>query len=729
MSMVNFKKGLRAGLPATYSAGTFYVTTDERAMYLDISDSARIRLGDFQEFASVSELEKNSNPSSTALYYVADINCLAKWNGSEYVQINRDTGATNFEVVGEGNAITAVAYDATGRKLTLTKGVTFMTSADVDSKISTAVGTLGNDSEGNAYANVKAYVDAKTAGIATDAALSELQEQVNTNKEDIADLKEATAEGGAVTTAIASAQSAADDAQAAADQAQSEVDALETVVSEYKTSNDAAVKAAADAAAQAQSEVDAVEVRMGTAEGEISTLKTNLANEISRAQEAESTNADNILTNSQAIAAMDTAYKAADASMKSTLEAAIALKADQTALDTVSGDVATIKGDYLKSSDKTELNNAIALKADKSDLDSAVADINTIKGDYLKAADKQALEAADEAIDERVVELESKITGLSGAMHFEGVKNAVPEDVTGYESGDVIIVGDKEYVFNGTEFVEFGDVSAEGERIGDLEDRMNSAEGAISTNSGDIANLKTADTTLQSNIDAEVSRAKAAEEKALTDAKAYADQAELDAVASAKTYTDTTVNTEKERAMAAEKVNADAVVTEKERAMAAEEKALSDAKAYTNEVKSALETAYKAADTETLNAAKSYADEAKASAISTAAADATSKANTAKSEAISEAAADATTKANAAEAAAIAAAKTETTNQVGAAKTELQAYADQAEADAISTAAADATSKANVAVATAATDATNKADAAEAAAKSYADGLLTWGEF
>ena len=48
MATVSFKKGLVSKLPATYSEGTFYVTTDERAMYLDVSDSARIRLGDFR---------------------------------------------------------------------------------------------------------------------------------------------------------------------------------------------------------------------------------------------------------------------------------------------------------------------------------------------------------------------------------------------------------------------------------------------------------------------------------------------------------------------------------------------------------------------------------------------------------------------------------------------------------------------------------------------------------
>ena len=170
MANVSFKKGLVSKLPATYVEGTFYVTTDERSIYLDVSNEARIRLGDFQEFATVEALNANTNPSVTALYYVVDINCLAKWDGSKYVQINRDTGMTSVEVTGEGNAVTAAIYDAAGRKLTLTKGATYMTAADVDSKISAKVGAIDG--------TVKKYVDDKTAGIATDASLAALTKRV-----------------------------------------------------------------------------------------------------------------------------------------------------------------------------------------------------------------------------------------------------------------------------------------------------------------------------------------------------------------------------------------------------------------------------------------------------------------------------------------------------------------------------------------------------------------------
>lgn len=275
MAMVNFKKGLLASLPSTYAEGTFYVTTDERAIYLDVSNEARIRLGDFQEFANLKALQANTNPSTSALYYVTDINCLAKWNGSGYIQINRDTGMTSVEVTGSGNAVTAAVYDSNGRKLTLTKGATYMTAADVDGKISAKVGDLGES------ATVKDYVDEKTAGIASDSALKELGARVTTaegeidalqadshthaNKEELDKIavgdkaKWDAAEGNAKAYAdsLAKNYDAAGAAKAVQGETTSTVKAVEDAFNGYKTTNDEAVKAADSKATAAQAAADA----------------------------------------------------------------------------------------------------------------------------------------------------------------------------------------------------------------------------------------------------------------------------------------------------------------------------------------------------------------------------------------------------------------------------------------------------------------------------------------
>lgn len=158
MAMISFKKGLLANLPSEHVEGRFYVTTDEKAMYLDVDGSTRIRLGDFQEFENLAALQGNVNPSTTALYYIKDANILAKWNGEAYVQINPDTGATSIEVTGSGNAVTAASYNPSTRKLTPTMGTTFATPADIDSKISAKVGAIDDKT-------VKEYVDESVANV------------------------------------------------------------------------------------------------------------------------------------------------------------------------------------------------------------------------------------------------------------------------------------------------------------------------------------------------------------------------------------------------------------------------------------------------------------------------------------------------------------------------------------------------------------------------------------
>jgi hypothetical protein len=50
--------------------------------------------------------------------------------------------------------------------------------------------------------------------------------------------------------------------------------------------------------------------------------------------------------------------------------------------------------------------------------------------------------------------LEGAIAGLTGAMHFAGVKDALPESGS---AGDIVIVGTAEYVYDGAKWVEIGD--------------------------------------------------------------------------------------------------------------------------------------------------------------------------------------------------------------------------------------------------------------------------------
>ena len=271
-TMVSFKRGSNLNNLAIVD-GQFIVNTSERSIYVDVSGE-RLRIGDFVSVANTDALPK-AGANETALYYVEDINCLAKWNGTGWTQINRDSGAVNFTVTGKGNAITDVSYDAKTRTLTLTRGVTFATPADVDSKISDKVGELkiGEDT----YATVKAYVDQKTSGIATDASLTALTKRVDTAEADIDALQAATAPGGAVTEAIADAKKAGTDAKTAAQKAQDTADSKVTMAEveaknyatkdeakDYADGKDDAIAAAKSAADAAQADVDALEAKVGT---------------------------------------------------------------------------------------------------------------------------------------------------------------------------------------------------------------------------------------------------------------------------------------------------------------------------------------------------------------------------------------------------------------------------------------------------------------------------------
>lgn len=655
MANVNFRKGLRAGLPATYAEGTFYVTTDERAIYLDVSDSARIRLGDFQEFATIDALTANTNPSTTALYYVTDINCLAKWNGSEYVQINKDTGMTSVEVVGDGNAVTAAVYSADGRKLTLTKGATYMTAGDVDSKISTAIGTLGNDTEGNAYANVKAYVDAKTSGIATDAALGELQNRVATAEGEIDALQAAVGETGDVTKAIAAAQKAADDAAAAAEAAQATADSKATMAEveakDYATKTEAQsyanAKDAAIAAAQA-----AAEAAQSTANSKATMDEVNAA--IAGAGHAVKSEVD------KSISDLDAAYKAADGALDTKLQGNIDKKVDQTAYDSK---VAELAG-----ADTTLQGN----------IDAAV----------------EALEGADEAQVARIEALEDTITGLSGAMHFKGVETALPEGdaLANYADGDVIVVGEKEYVFNDGAFVEFGDVSAEGDRISALENTVGDAESGLVKGVADNNAAIEAEAERAGNAESALSGRIDALEAIDHD---HTNKAVLDGITAEKVAA-------WDGAQAAAEATASAALSAAKTELEGKITAASGAAAA---AQSKADEAYELAGTKATMAeveAKGYATETKAGELATAAENA------------AKAHADGLNTAMNTRVAVLEAIDHDA----------YKGYADQAEADAVTSANAYADSLATN------YDAAGSAATAETNAKAYADSLvMTWGSF
>lgn len=322
---VFFKKGLLANLPSSYAAGTFYVTTDERAMYLDIDDSTRIRLGDFIQVDAVANLP-SAGASTSALYYCVAENILAKWNGSTWTQINKQPTAEEMKTllglgamaykseVAEGDLNTDLAAKinaASGAQHTHANkdllDTYTQTNADLADAVAKKHAHTFNETELNKIvegdvakwngvaadhltaadktALEDAIKDAKKAGTDANTALESYKvtndARVLAVEEDIADIVDGT------NGVLAQAKKYADDEIAAAkNEISAEIDADVKVVNDaleaYKTSNDTAlagVKATADAAAvktevetALAGKVDKVEGKSLIADSEIARL-------------------------------------------------------------------------------------------------------------------------------------------------------------------------------------------------------------------------------------------------------------------------------------------------------------------------------------------------------------------------------------------------------------------------------------------------------------------------
>lgn len=147
MAMLKFKKGLWSKLPETKVEGTIYVTTDEKAMYVDISGSERIRLGDIIRVNTFNELQPPF--SNEAFYYVEASNALLKRvavtgeNSEvtyEWKQINSTQELTNRLTVVENQ----VATNKSDIGILKTDVGTLKTDV---SNLKTTVGTHGTDIE------------------------------------------------------------------------------------------------------------------------------------------------------------------------------------------------------------------------------------------------------------------------------------------------------------------------------------------------------------------------------------------------------------------------------------------------------------------------------------------------------------------------------------------------------------------------------------------------------
>lgn len=262
---------------------------------------------------------------------------------------------------------------------------------------------------------------------------------------------EAATAAAAANTAAEAAQKAADDAQehsegVAEDLAQEVIDraAADTALGERINGHDTAI-----------SEINGKFADYATST-QLSGVNTSLTNQIKLKADADKvyskTEADGkfaTLTAHQQLESTVSGHTASISAIEKDIEDNIATKQELT--------------------DATNsLTEAIGGKVSQSDYNAKVEEINA----QISGLDETVLDH-----EGRISGLEGTITGLSGAMHFKGVVTSDPTNITtGYENGDVVIYGEKEFVWttNGDKagFVEFGDATGNANLISELSDEI-----------------------------------------------------------------------------------------------------------------------------------------------------------------------------------------------------------------------------------------------------------------
>lgn len=400
MALLNFYKGQFAGLASvTKKEGNVYVTTDERAIYVDVSDSERIRLGqivNFKDLAEFKEYLAKTNPpySQEAFYYIAGSNALLKW-----VSANNSTGVDGDSIDGEWKQINSTS-DVQTSLTTLTNRV-----AANEAAIATINGT-GSGSISKALADAKSYTDT----------------EVNAVKTTVSGVD------GRLTTA------------------EGEIDTLQSDMTQAKaaiTANTSAIGTNTTNIANNKTAIEGVANRVTTLEGTVGDNTKGLVKQVNDLDTTvnDATNGlvkkvsdldSSVSANASAISANDTAIKK-NASDISTNAAAIKANADDiTALKTAVGtgaDGLASKVTDLQTRMGTAEGEIDDLQETTTDHTTALA---TINGDATTTGSiKKALADANSYTDSKIDAVNSTVSGINGRLTTaEGEIDTLQGDMT-----------------------------------------------------------------------------------------------------------------------------------------------------------------------------------------------------------------------------------------------------------------------------------------------------------
>lgn len=157
---------------------------------------------------------------------------------------------------------------------------------------------------------------------------------------------------------------------------------------------------------------------------------------------------------------------------------------NNTTIPGLEADIATAQ-----STANTAVENAATAQSEVDALETVVATLTTTVGNNKTAAETaisneaKARDDADKALGQRITDLQTALGNVENVMNFRGAFTA-KTGCTDPVKGDVIVITDgddsgKEFVYDGSTWVELGNVDAQQTAIAGLQTRMSTAEADI----------------------------------------------------------------------------------------------------------------------------------------------------------------------------------------------------------------------------------------------------------
>ena len=544
MANLMFKMGNYAGLDAAQKkAGTIYVTKDQHSMYVDISDTERIKIqGTVVAYDNLKDFGESVQPpyDSSVVYFIADKDALVRWNASAnegkgaWVRLNTpqsdlqaviqsvetlsgsvsnlkdelDTAGTGIKA-----RLTAVENKATqnatdidalevaldgegGLKSRMTAAEGRLTTAEgdidvVEGRLDTAEGNISglSDRVGTAESKITALEGADTA----------FGNRLTTAEEDIdsleAELNTASTGLKARMTAaegrLTGAEGRLDTAEGKISAADDKIAALEgadTTLGNRLTTAEGKITAAEGKITTAEGKITALEGRANIAESDITGIKGRLDTAESNITGLQ----DELTTPTTGIKARLTAVEnKATKNAEDIVTVGNRVTANETAIgdDNIAGSVkGRIKA--LETTASSVENRLTAAEGSISDLDTIVKASGTGLVDKMAAVENKATKNAED-IAKNVEDIAKNAEDI--AKNAEDIaKNA--EDIE-VNKGAISDIEDQIQVIN--ELIGNG---AESGDTGNIASRLGAVEQKAADNTTAVGNLQTAVKSLQDDL-------------------------------------------------------------------------------------------------------------------------------------------------------------------------------------------------------------------------------------